>query len=72
MPPYNTVGDNSPLISNIADFLLSGQRKDVLTDFPYIFNGSTVDILPTSKVAIDRRDDRRAFQASRHSWQLPV
>ena len=52
MPPYNTVGDNSSLISNIADFLLSGQRKDVLTDFPYIFNGSTVDILPTSNVQL--------------------
>ncbi len=52
MAPYNTVGDNSSLISNIADFLLSGQRKDVLTDFPYIFNGTTVDILPTSNIQL--------------------
>jgi hypothetical protein len=50
MPPYNTVGDNSALINNIADFLLSSQRKVILSDFPYIFNGTTVDVLPTSKV----------------------
>lgn len=49
-PPYNTVGDNSTLIINIADFLLGGQRKVVLSDFPYIFHGTTVDILPTSNV----------------------
>jgi hypothetical protein len=52
MPPYNTVGDNSTLINNIADFLLSGQRKDVLADFPYIFNEGIVDILPTSNVQL--------------------
>jgi hypothetical protein len=52
MPPYNTVSDNSTLINNIADFLLSGQRKDVLADFPYIFNDTTVDILPTSNVQL--------------------
>jgi hypothetical protein len=49
-PPYNSVGDNSTLIINIADFLLGGQRKVILSDFPYIFNGKTVDILPTSNV----------------------
>lgn len=51
-PPYNTVGDNSTLINNIADFLLTGQRKNMLANFPYIFNESTVDILATSKVQL--------------------
>ena len=49
-PPYNTVGDNAILINNIADFLLGGQRRYVLADYPYIFNGSPVDILPTTNV----------------------
>jgi hypothetical protein len=49
-PPYNTVSDNAVLINNIADFLLGGQRKYILADFPYIFSGTTVDILPTSNV----------------------
>ena len=49
-PPYNTVADNSTLINNLADFLLGGQRKNVLSNFPYIFGNSTVDILPTSNI----------------------
>lgn len=50
MPPYNTVADNGPLINNVADFLLNGKRTGVLADYPHIFNGPKVDILPTSGI----------------------
>ena len=49
-PPYNTVGDNAVFISNIADFLLGGTLKYSLADFPYLFTGTSVDILPTSNI----------------------
>lgn len=52
LPPFNTVADNSTLINNIADFLLNGQRKTSLANFPYIFNEATVDVLPTSNVQL--------------------
>ena len=48
--PYNNVGDNAVFIDNIADFLLGGTLKYTLADFPYIFTGTPVDILPTSNV----------------------
>ena len=48
--PYDTVGDNAVFISNIADFLLSGTLKYTLANFPYLFTGTSVDILPTSNV----------------------
>ncbi len=50
VPPYNAVADNGPLINNIADFLLGGRRTDILADYPYIFHGGNVGILPTSGV----------------------
>jgi len=49
-PPYNTVGDNAVFINNIADFLLGGTLKYSLADFPYLFSGTSVDILPTSNI----------------------
>jgi len=52
MPPYDTVGDNSTLINNIADFLLNGHRQDVLANYPYIFDEAQVDILATSNVQL--------------------
>lgn len=48
--PYNTVADNSTLVNNIADFLLGGAHQITLADFPFVFNGSTASILPTSNV----------------------
>jgi hypothetical protein len=48
--PYNTVADNSTLIANIADFLLGGTRQPSLADFPFLFSGKTVQVLPTSEV----------------------
>src|SRR5258708_1695861 len=50
MPPYNTVADNGLLINNITSFLLTGKRTLELSEFPYIFNGTAVDVLPTSNV----------------------
>ncbi|MBI2757060.1 MAG: hypothetical protein HYX49_00100 [Chloroflexi bacterium] len=48
--PFNTVADNNILVNNIADFLLSGRRKIALSDFPYVFNGSTASLVMTSNV----------------------
>lgn len=48
--PYDTVADNSTLINNIADYLLNGQRKITLANFPYLFNPGLVHVLPTSNV----------------------
>ncbi|MBI1792835.1 MAG: hypothetical protein HYR70_01415 [Chloroflexi bacterium] len=48
--PFNTVADNNILVNNIADFLLSGRRKIALSDFPYVFNGSTASLLMTANV----------------------
>ncbi len=50
--PYNGVGDNASLIANIADFMLGGTRKQTLSNFPFIFNGQSVQVLPTSEVQI--------------------
>ena len=43
-PPQNTTLDNDRLISNIADFLTTGERRFDLSDFPHFFNGD-VEIL---------------------------
>ncbi len=52
MPPYNTVADNGTFINNIADFLLGGARKALLSDYPYLFAGTIVHVLPTSNVQL--------------------
>jgi hypothetical protein len=51
-PPYDTVADNATLINNLADFLLNGQKKLILADFPYIFNQAPVGIQTTSNVQL--------------------
>ena len=43
-PPENSAQDNDRLISNIADFLTTGERRFDLADFPHFFEGG-VDIL---------------------------
>ena len=43
-PPQNTSLDNDRFISNIADFLTTGERGFDLADFPHFFKGE-VDIL---------------------------
>ena len=44
LPPQSTSLDNDMFISNIADFLTTGERKFHLSDFPHFFDGD-VDIL---------------------------
>jgi hypothetical protein len=51
VPPYNSVADNSLLISRIADFALSGSHSHVITDFPYVFD-RTLSIVPTGKLQL--------------------
>ena len=46
LPPQNTTLDNDQFISNIANFLTTGQREFDLADFPHFFRGD-VDIIVT-------------------------
>lgn len=42
--PYSTYTDNAALIQNLADFILSGSRVVNLNNFPYLFQGKTVQV----------------------------
>ena len=53
VPPQNSILDNDRLISNIADFLTSGDRVFDLGDFPY-FLKDDVEILLGSSALIDQ------------------
>ena len=44
IPPRNSLSDNDRLISNIADFLTTGERTFALADYPHFF-GDEIDIL---------------------------
>ena len=44
IPPQSSILDNDRLVSNIAEFLTTSERRFELTDFPHFFN-SDVDIL---------------------------
>ncbi len=48
--PYEQVADNRVLTGNIADFLLKGTREPGLADYPYVFQGKTVNVVLTSKL----------------------
>ena len=39
MEPYNSIGDNNRLVSNIADWLTTSQRSFLLEDFPHFLRG---------------------------------
>ncbi len=49
--PYRSFGNNDQLISNIAEFLVSGRRDYTLADFPYFF-GERVDLRYSGRQAI--------------------
>jgi hypothetical protein len=72
--PYNAVGDNSTFINDIADFMLGGTRKTVLADYPYVFKGSTVNLLPTSNVQMtaELTGALSRFQASLKTLNLDL
>ncbi|MGH2619016.1 MAG: hypothetical protein ACRDHG_00400 [Anaerolineales bacterium] len=38
-PPYDMVADNARFIHNLAEFLLSGERRLDLQDLPFVFSG---------------------------------
>jgi hypothetical protein len=46
--PYHQVGDNEAFIHNLAGFLLASQRTRTLSEYPYIFTGEIVSLLPTN------------------------
>ena len=49
--PYRSVGNNDQLVSNIAQFLVSGHRDYTLADFPYFFSDQ-VDLRYAGHTAI--------------------
>ena len=49
--PYNSISDNDQLVSNIAGFLVGGQRSYRLADFPSFF-GNQVDLTYAGQEAI--------------------
>lgn len=53
-PPYHTIGDNDHFLSNIADWLATGEREWNLKDFPYLFEGP-VDLVQISEGLLDPR-----------------
>lgn len=50
-PPYNQVADNTVLIRNLADFLLTAPRIRELKDFPFLFRRE-VAIVPLDDIAL--------------------
>jgi hypothetical protein len=51
-PAYHTRGDNDRFLSNLADWLASGQRDWSLEEFPYLFH-QPVDIVQTFSEAFE-------------------
>ena len=43
IPPHNSVLDNGQLMSNIADYLTTGDREYDLDDFPHFYGGAGAD-----------------------------
>ena len=60
VPPQNSILDNDRLISNIADFLTTGQRRFDLSDFPYFFQDD-VEILLGSSALIGQGTAAKAL-----------
>ncbi len=52
--PYHTVEDNDQFLSNIADWVVGGQRVWDLRDFPYLFE-RPVDLVQVSGEFVDPR-----------------
>lgn len=50
--PYNQVADNSLLMSRLVDFVLSGERKHDLADFPYLFT-RPVAVVPKGTLKVN-------------------
>ena len=58
-PPENSILDNDRLISNLANFLTTGDRSFELTDFPHFFKDD-VDILLGSSGLFDTGADLKS------------
>lgn len=52
LEPYNAIYDNNKLVSNIADFLASGDRVFHLTDYPY-YLGNDFSVVYSEEDLID-------------------
>ena len=65
IPPRSTVLDNDTMISNLADYLTSGEREFELTDYPY-FLRDEVDVLLGRSSLLDAaallREDLSTFR----------
>ena len=64
VPPRSTVLDNDTLISNLADFLTTGEREFELADYPHFFREEVVVLLGRSSLlntAARLREDLSSF-----------
>lgn len=48
--PYQSVTNNATLLENIADFLIEGEQKASLVNFPYLFRTGVVYVLPLGEL----------------------
>ena len=65
IPPRSTVLDNDTLISNLADFLTSGEREFELADYPHFFREEVEVLLGRSSLldtAARLRENLSAFR----------
>ena len=77
--PYHTSFDNPRLIAQIADFLVQGEREYVLTDFPYFYDQTDIDLVYVGEVDLgaDAFDEIISLQdafrkARRNLWLTAV
>lgn len=62
-PPYDRVLDNDRLLSNLADFLTTGERRFELEDFPFFFD-ATMAVSVTSPELLDLATSVSSFLTS--------
>ena len=63
IPPQSSVKDNDRLVSNIADFLTTSDRRFDLADFPYFFKKDT-DVLIGGPALLDLATELRSVLSS--------
>ena len=63
IPPQSSVKDNDRLVSNIADFLTTSDRRFDLADFPYFFKEDT-DVLVGGPALLDLATELRSVLSS--------
>lgn len=71
--PFNQVADNAILLNHIADFAVDGERKPVLSNFPYLFQ-HPVTLIATGNLQLtpDSLGPISALQKSLKAVNIPI